>query len=94
MKLILNVLTSFEGESLKPGDETDVSQKIAERWINRGIAHYPVKEQKGGIVDIPIELHNDLIINQTQKDNLEKIVKKKSKRKRKKKSKIKGWKVD
>jgi len=46
MEVILNVITNFEGTSLKPGDEIDVPRKIAERWINRGIAHYPIKDKK------------------------------------------------
>lgn len=63
MKVILNVITNFEGKSLKSGDGIDVSRKVAERWINRGIAHYPEK-QKGNIVlpqKIP-KLNKDLII--------------------------------
>jgi len=39
MKVVLNVITNFEGESLKPGDIKDVPLKVYQRWINRGIAH-------------------------------------------------------
>lgn len=39
MKVILNVITYFDGVSLKPGDEIDVPLKVYQRWINRGIAH-------------------------------------------------------
>jgi len=46
MEVILNVITNFEGTSLKPGDEIDVPRKVVERWINRGIAHYPIKDKK------------------------------------------------
>lgn len=44
MKLILNVTTSYEGKPLKPGNEIDIPLNVAERWINKGIAH-PVKEE-------------------------------------------------
>lgn len=39
MKVILNTTTNFEGAALKQGDIIDVPLNIAERWINRGIAH-------------------------------------------------------
>jgi hypothetical protein len=44
MKVRLNVTTSYEGRSLKLGDEVDIPLNIAQRWINNGIAHV-VKEE-------------------------------------------------
>jgi len=79
MKVVLNVVTNFEGTSLKPGDEIGVSQKVAERWINRGIAHYPIKEQKGEIVIDNFGIPSKITVD------LKKPIKK-SKRKRKKKA--------
>lgn len=39
MKVKLNTATSYNGQSLKLGDEIDIPLNVAERWINRGIAH-------------------------------------------------------
>jgi len=44
MKVQLNVITSFNGVSLKPGNEIDVPLNVAQRWFSRGIAH-PVKAE-------------------------------------------------
>jgi len=41
IKVILNVLTTYEHETLYPGNSKDVPEKIAQRWVNSGIAHYP-----------------------------------------------------
>ena len=39
MKLILNVKTFYDERTLNAGDEIEVNEKIAKRWINNGIAH-------------------------------------------------------
>jgi hypothetical protein len=55
MKVQLNVVTNFNGASLRPGNEIDVPLNVAQRWITKGIAHpakvkvepiEPVKEVK------------------------------------------------
>jgi len=38
--VILNTVTSWETKALCPGDKIDIPDKIAQRWINNGIAHY------------------------------------------------------
>ena len=50
MKVILNTNTFFEGKALRAGDEIEVNLSVAQRWINRGIAHpsfevKPIKEE-------------------------------------------------
>ena len=39
-KLIMNVNTTYEGIPFRPGDQIDVDEKTAQRWVNKGIAHY------------------------------------------------------
>ncbi len=46
MKVKLNTTTSYEGKSLQSGDEVDISLNIAQRWINKGIAHIAKEEAK------------------------------------------------
>jgi len=41
MKIKLNVTTSYEGKSFKSGDEIDIPLNVAQRWINKGLAHIP-----------------------------------------------------
>ena len=41
MKVQLNTITNYEGKPLKSGDEIDIPLNIAQRWINKGIAHIP-----------------------------------------------------
>jgi hypothetical protein len=55
MKVIMNVATNFGGTSFKPGDITDVSSDIGQRWITRGLAHLP-KEEIKPIDNIPEEV--------------------------------------
>jgi len=59
MKVVLNVITNFEGESLKPGDIKDVPLKIYQRWINRGIAHkyeeFTAELKTGEAITKPLE---------------------------------------
>jgi len=40
-QVVLNVNTVFNGEQLKQGDIIDVDNKIALRWLNNGLVHYP-----------------------------------------------------
>ena len=54
MKVVLNRITNFENATLRPGDVIDVELKIAERWINAGLAH-EFKEVKK-IADLPEEI--------------------------------------
>jgi len=54
------------------GKTEEVSAKVASRLINKGRAHYPEK-QVGGIVDVPIKLHDDLIIPPETKKKLEEL---------------------
>jgi len=49
MKVKLNTLTNYEGCTFKPGDEVDLPLNIAQRWINKGIAH-AVKEEVKPVV--------------------------------------------
>ena len=44
MKVKLNTLTNYEGCTFKLGDEIDIPLNVAERWINKGLAH-PAKEE-------------------------------------------------
>jgi len=76
MRVILNTNTMFEGIPLSIGTVIDVELKVAERWINKGIAHLPAQ---GGIItpelnaDL-IPLHDDLILNSKQQENLKKFI--------------------
>lgn len=55
MRVILNTNTIFEGAVLKAGDELEVDFRIAQRWINKGIAH-EVKTVKAELSDKAKEL--------------------------------------
>lgn len=66
MKVILNTNTVYENNPLSKGTEIDVELRVAERWINMGIAHLP--EVKKGNVIATLEVEN-------LKDLSEKIVK-------------------
>ena len=47
MRIILNTTTNYQQALLKKGTEIDVELKVAQRWINYGIAHpAPEKKQK------------------------------------------------
>lgn len=46
MKVKLNVLTNYERQTLNAGDEVDIPLNVAQRWINKGIAHVPKEEVK------------------------------------------------
>ena len=50
MKVILNTTTNYKGCTLKLGDEIDIPLNVAQRWINRGIAH----DVKGGVRPVVI----------------------------------------
>jgi len=39
MKVVLNCITNYGGANLKPGNVVDIPLNVAQRWINRGIAH-------------------------------------------------------
>jgi len=39
MKVVLNTITNYGGASLKPGNVVDIPLNVAQRWINKGIAH-------------------------------------------------------
>lgn len=45
MKVILNTTTNYEGRTFKLGDEADLPLNIAQRWINKGIAHLPARSK-------------------------------------------------
>lgn len=53
MKVGLNTITNYEKRSLKLGDEIDIPLNVAQRWINKGIAH-PVKEEVGPVEKVVI----------------------------------------
>ena len=40
IRVIMNCSTAWKGQVLSVGDEAQVENKVAQRWINRGIAHY------------------------------------------------------
>lgn len=40
-QVILNRLTNYKGITLKPHDIISVDERTAQRWANRGLAHYP-----------------------------------------------------
>ena len=61
MKVILNTNTFFEGKALRAGDEIEVNLNVAQRWINKGIAH-PVFEVKSTKEEPNIEIKEDLKI--------------------------------
>lgn len=71
MKIQLNRITNYEGRTLRLGDEIDLPLNVAQRWINKGIAHVPMAQ--GGIVKSIPKLNDDLILNKTQMENLEKM---------------------
>jgi len=39
MKVVLNCVTNYGGANLKPGNVVDIPLNVAQRWINKGIAH-------------------------------------------------------
>ena len=43
MKIKLNTTTNYEGCTFKIGDEIDLPLNVAQRWINKGIAHIPAE---------------------------------------------------
>ncbi len=45
MRIILNTTTNYQQALLKKGTEIDIELKVAQRWINAGIAH-PAPEKK------------------------------------------------
>lgn len=73
MKVVLNTTTSFEGAGLKQGDIVDVPLNIAERWINRGIAHEAPQ--------VKVELSNKVKELIKQSETKEPLIKKQIKRK-------------
>lgn len=88
MKVILNTITNYEGQSLKLGDGIDLPLNIAQRWINGGIAH-PAKEEVKPIVKTEIkievkEIKSDKVFD-SEFDGLNKEVKKDKKVKKAKK---------
>ena len=46
MKVKLNVTTNYEGCTFKLGNEIDIPLNVAQRWINKGIAHVVKEEVK------------------------------------------------
>jgi len=55
MKVKLNVTTNYEGCTFKLGDVIDIPLNVAQRWINKGIAHVVKEEVKPvGIVEKPV----------------------------------------
>jgi len=56
MKVKLNTKTSYGGQSLKLGDIIDIPLNIAQRWINKGIAHAVKEEVKPVVIKVkPVE---------------------------------------
>ncbi len=45
MRVVLNTTTNYQQAFLKKGTVIDVELKVAQRWINYGIAH-PAPEKK------------------------------------------------
>ena len=62
MKVVLNRVTSYEGRPLKIGELADIPLNIAQRWINKGIAHVPerISEIK------PVEVKESEVIEKTE----------------------------
>ena len=50
MKVKLNVTTNYNRQSLKLGDEIDIPLNVAQRWINKGIAHVVKEEVKPAVI--------------------------------------------
>jgi len=46
VRVILDVVTTHERRNLKPGDDINISSKVAERWVKGGIAHYPEAQRE------------------------------------------------
>jgi hypothetical protein len=44
MKVVMNVLTNYQDKILQQGEIADIELKVAERWINMGLAHIPISE--------------------------------------------------
>jgi len=75
MKVILNVITSFGNKDLKPGDVIDVSLKVGQRWINRGIAHKAVAVNTSGIPEPNKEIKADLVFDEIEEVTMKPKVK-------------------
>lgn len=83
MKVILNTNTVYENNPLSKGTEIDVELRVAERWINMGIAHLPeVKEE------IKEDLPEEVIFREPEvKEEIKQEIKETVKKPAKKKSK-------
>jgi len=66
MKIILNTATSYEGKPLKIGDMADLPLNIAQRWINKGIAHLPERVEEIKPVEIKVEEPEEVIFREPE----------------------------
>ena len=65
VEVVINKVTTWEREQLSPGQKVKVSQVVSDRWINRGIAHYPMypkRSQVEEVRDIQYKKHNKVSI--------------------------------
>ena len=74
MKVIMNTLTNYQDKILQQGEIVDIELKVAERWINMGIAHLLEVSQKK---DLPEEvIFREPKIKSETKDPVKKSIRK------------------